>query len=87
MASERRKSNVQEERKRSQRLFGGLLSALNQGVPSGQQMRRREIEKRQTEKARQQKDDDEVQRADKLAKLKATRKAEGIKYKKESVSI
>lgn len=87
LTSERRKSNVQEERKRSRRLFGGILSALSQTAPSGQQKRRQEIEKRQAEKAKQQKVDDEDQRAERLAKLKATRKAEQIKYNRESVSI
>ena len=87
LASERRKSSVQEERKRSRRLFGGILSALSQTAPTGQQKRRQEIEKRQAEKARQQKVDDEDQKAEKLARLKATRKAEQIKYNRESVSI
>ena len=87
LTSERRKSSVQEERKRSRRLFGGILSALSQTAPSGQQKRRQEIEKRQAEKAKQQKVDDEDQRAERLARLKATRKAEQIKYNRESVSI
>ncbi|KIN07240.1 hypothetical protein OIDMADRAFT_22130 [Oidiodendron maius Zn] len=82
---ERRKSSVQEERKRSRRLFGGILSALSQTAPSGQQKRRQEIEKRQAEKAKQQKVNDEDQRAERLARLKATRKAEQIKYNRESM--
>lgn len=85
-ASGKRKSSVQEERKRSRRLFGGLLNALNQSVPTGQQKRRQEIEKRQVEKAKQQKDDDEVHRTERLAKLKATRELAQIKYDRESVS-
>jgi hypothetical protein len=83
---ERRKSSVQEERKRGQRLFGGLLSTLSQSTPNGQQKRRLEIEKRQAEKAQQQKHDDEVRRAEKLVNLKKIRKAEQIKFDEESVS-
>jgi len=84
---DRRKSSVQEERKRGQRLFGGLLSTLSQSTPNGQQKRRLEIEKRQQEKAKQQKAADEEKRAEKLAKLRAIRKAEQIKFDEESVSI
>ena len=83
---ERKKSSVVEEKKRGQRLFGGLLSTLSQSTPNGQQKRRLEIEKRQAEKAQQQKQNDEVQRADKLASLKKIRRAEQIKYDEESVS-
>jgi len=59
---------------------------LSQSTPNGQQKRRLEIEKRQQEKARQQKAADEVRRAEKLANLKAIRKAEQIKFDEESVS-
>jgi phosphopantetheinyl transferase len=83
---DRRKSSVVEERKRGQRLFGGLLSTLSQSTPNGQQKRRLEIEKRQQEKVKQQKAADEVRRAEKLANLKAIRKAEQIKFDEESVS-
>jgi hypothetical protein len=44
-----------------------------------------EIEKRQQEKAKQQKAADEVRRAEKLANLKAIRKVEQIKFDEESV--
>ncbi|KAE8454336.1 hypothetical protein EG329_005261 [Mollisiaceae sp. DMI_Dod_QoI] len=84
---ERRKSSVQEERKRGQRLFGGLLSTLSQSTPNGQQKRRLEIEKRQQEKVKQQKAEDEVRRAEKLAKLKALRKTEQVKFDEESMRI
>ena len=84
--SERRKSSVQEERKRGQRLFGGLLSTLSQSTPNGQQKRRLEIEKRQQEKAKQQKAEDEGRRAEKLANLKAIRKAEQVKFDEQAVS-
>jgi len=67
-------------------LFGGLLSTLSQSTPNGQQKRRLEIEKRQQEKAKQQKAADEVRRAERLANLKTIRKAEQIKFNEESVS-
>jgi hypothetical protein len=82
---DRRKSSIQEERKRGQRLFGGLLSTLSQSTPNGQQKRRQEIEKRQQEKAKQQKAEDEGRRAQKLADLKAVRRAEQIKFDEQSV--
>lgn len=84
---ERRKSSVQEERKRGQRLFGGLLSTLSQSTPNGQQKRRLEIEKRQQERAKQQKEEDEVRRAEKLAKLKAIRKTEQVKFDEQTMRI
>lgn len=80
-----RKSRAQEEKKRGQRLFGGLLSTLSQSTPNGQQKRRQEIEKRQQERAKQQKAEDEIQRARKREDLVATRKAEQIKFDEASV--
>ncbi|RFU34997.1 hypothetical protein B7463_g1342, partial [Scytalidium lignicola] len=81
---DRRKTSVQEERKRGQRLFGGLLSTLSQSASNGQQKRRQEIEKRQLEKAKQQKVEDEGRRAEKLAKLNGIRKVEQIKFDRET---
>ncbi|KUJ19276.1 uncharacterized protein LY89DRAFT_683182 [Mollisia scopiformis] len=85
--NERRKSSVQEEKKRGQRLFGGLLSTLSQSTPNGQHKRRLEIEKRQQERAKQQKAEDDVRRAEKLAKLKAIRKVEQVKFDEETMRI
>jgi len=84
-SQDRRKSSVQEERKRGQRLFGGLLSTLSQTTPNGQQKRRLEIEKRQADRVKQQKLDDEKRKAEKLAKLQAIRQVEQIKYDQESM--
>ena len=81
-----KRSSVQEEKKRGQRLFGGLLSTLSQSTPTGQQKRRQDIEKRQAEKAQQQKLDDEVRKAEKLAKLIKIRAIEQTKFIEESVS-
>ena len=82
----KRRSSVQEEKKRGQRLFGGLLSTLSQSTPTGQQKRRQDVEKRQAEKAQQQKLDDEVRKAEKFAKLIKIRAIEQIKFTEESVS-
>lgn len=76
---------MQEEKKRGQRLFGGLLSTLSQSTPNGQQKRRQEIEKRQQERAKQQKADDEIRRKEKLAQLKTVREAEQIKFSEAAV--
>jgi hypothetical protein len=84
---DRRKSSVVEEKRRGQRLFGGLLSTLSQSTPNGQQKRRLEIEKKQAEKAKQQKLDDETRKAEKIAKLKEIRRTEQVKFDEESVSI
>jgi len=84
---DRRKSSVQEEKKRGQRLFGGLLSTLSQSTPNGQQKRRLEIEKRQKERAAQQKAEDRAEKAEKLANLKAIRKIEQVKFDEQSVGL
>ena len=76
---------MQEERKRGQRLFGGLLSTLSQTTPNNQHKRRQEIEKRQQERAKQQKAADEGRKAEKLANLKAVRRTEQVKVDAQSV--
>jgi hypothetical protein len=82
---ERRKVSVQEERKRGQRLFGGLLSTLSQTTPNSQAKRRLEIEKRQQEKAKLQKAEDDRRRARKREDLVTTRKTEQAKFEEASV--
>lgn len=82
---ERRKNSIQEEKKRGQRLFGGLLSTLSRSTPDGQQKRRAEIEKRQAAKAAQQAIDNKAREAEKLAKLKEVRRKQQIKVDEESV--
>ncbi|KAH8890779.1 hypothetical protein GQ53DRAFT_765518 [Thozetella sp. PMI_491] len=69
-----------EERKRGQRLFGGLLSALNQNKPNTHQVKRLEIERRQQHRAHEQRLEDDKRRAEKLAKLTSLRKIEQIKF-------
>lgn len=76
-----------EERKRGQRLFGGLLSTLSQSTSNGQQKRRFEIEKRQQEKAKQQKVEDEGRKVERLARLREIRKVEQVKFDEQSMRI
>ncbi|EPQ64412.1 hypothetical protein BGT96224_2607, partial [Blumeria graminis f. sp. tritici 96224] len=82
----RRQSRVVEEKKRGQRLFGGLLSTLSQSSPNGQQRRRLEIEKRQLERAKIRKVQDNVNKVERIAKLNAARIKEQSKFKKESAN-
>lgn len=84
---ERRKSAAVDERKRGQRLFGGLLTTLSQKVPNTTQKRRQEIEKRQQEKARAQKAEDEKRAAERAAKGKEARKKNQIVWDERSVSF
>lgn len=49
-----RKSGVEEERKRGQRLFGGLLGTLSQSSTTTAQRRRADIEKKQQAKLKDQ---------------------------------
>ncbi len=74
-----------EEKKRGQRLFGGLLSTLNKSAPSTHQKKRQEIEKRQQERAQQQWVEDDKRRAEKLAKLTSVRKIEQVKFDEQVV--
>ena len=65
----------QEERSRGRRLFGGLLSTLNQStVHSGQQRKRIEAERRQLERARQERVEAEERRRQLLDGPEARRK-------------
>jgi hypothetical protein len=75
----------QEEKKRGRRLFGGLLSTLSQTTTSSQQKKRQEIERRQQAKAHQRRAEDEKYREEKLAKLRAVRQVEQIKFEDQAV--
>ncbi|ROT40494.1 hypothetical protein SODALDRAFT_330217 [Sodiomyces alkalinus F11] len=67
----------EEEKKRGQRLFGGLLSTLSQtSSTSSQQKRRREIEQRQQERAQKQKAEGERRLSERLAAVNAVRQEE-----------
>lgn len=80
------KNTLQEERKRGQRLFGGLLSTLSQSSTGTHQKRRQDIEKRQQEKAQRQKLEDEGRRQEKLHILKELRTHDMISFEEQSVS-
>lgn len=75
-----------EEKRRGQRLFGGLVSALSRPPSSSQQQKRLEIERRQQERAQQRRADDEKRRAEKLEKLERVRKIEQVKLDEQAVS-
>jgi hypothetical protein len=74
-----RRNFSQEEKKRGQRLFGGLMSTLSRTTSGTQQQKRLEIERRQQEKAQQRRAEDEKLRAEKLDQLKRTRQIEQVK--------
>lgn len=74
-----------EEKKRGQRLFGGLVSTLSRTTSSTQQQRRLEIERRQHEKAQQRRAEDEKRRAEKLEQLKRVRQIEQVKLDERAV--
>jgi hypothetical protein len=86
-ARDRRKASIQEERKRGQRLFGGLISTLSQTTPNDQQKRRQEIERRQQERVKHQKVVDEGKKKERLANLQVIRKTEQIKYDEQTVCL
>ncbi|TLS29858.1 hypothetical protein PpBr36_03549 [Pyricularia pennisetigena] len=81
---ERRRDFSQEEKKRGQRLFGGLLSTLSQKPPG----RRQPVERKQHEKAQQRKEEDNRRKAEiqeKLAKLNRRRKIQQIKLDEQTM--
>jgi hypothetical protein len=80
-----RRSISIEEKKRGQRLFGGLVSALSRTPSGAQQQKRLEIERRQHEKAQQRRAEDEKRRAEKLEQLKRTRQIEQVKLDEQVV--
>ncbi|ATY63907.1 pinin SDK memA domain [Cordyceps militaris] len=78
-----RRAPTQEDKKRGKRLFGGLLSTLNQGPSNLQQKRRQEIEKRQQERLQKQDSEDGQRRAERLSQLRAVRIREQIVFDEE----
>jgi hypothetical protein len=82
---DRRLSVTQEEKRRGKRLFGGLISTLSQTTTNSHQKKRLEIERRQQERAHQQKIEDERRRADRLAQSNRARRIEHVKFDEEVV--
>ncbi|KAI6247221.1 hypothetical protein HI914_05007 [Erysiphe necator] len=85
--NERRKSSAVEEKKRGQRLFGGLLNALSQSSQNGPHKKRLEIHKRQLDRANIQKTQDDIQKCGRVTKIVAVQKEEQIKFEEESMHI
>lgn len=84
---DKRKYSIQEEKKRGQRLFGGLLSVLGQRPAEGAQNRRLEIEKRQKEKAEKLAADNKAREAEKLARLNEVRRKQQVKFDEQAVCL
>ena len=83
--TDRQRGVSTEEKKRGKRLFGGLLNTLSQTTGKSQQKKRLEIERRQQDRAHQQKVEDDKRRAEKLAKLDEIRRTEQIRLDEEVV--
>lgn len=86
-SEERRKISAVEEKKRGQRLFGGLLNALSQSTQNGPNKKRLEIHKRQLDQANTQKTQDDIPKCGKVTKLLSVQKQEQFKFDEESMRI
>lgn len=82
---ERKMSASAEDKKRGKRLFGGLLTTLNQTNTNPLQKRRQEIEKRQMERQERQKEEDTQKRDENLARLQEIREREQIAFEDKVV--
>ena len=76
-----------EEKKRGQRLFGGLVNTLSRTTSGSQQQKRLEIDRRQHEKAQQRRAEVEKRRAERLQQLKKTRPIEQVKLDERVESL
>jgi len=77
----------EDERKRGQRLFGGLLGTLSQSSTSAAQKRRADIEKRQQDKLKNQAEEYDGMRSRKKEFREAIRRKETPFYEREAVSF
>ncbi|KAL9131105.1 MAG: hypothetical protein Q9217_000867 [Psora testacea] len=84
VSEKRRSGQMQEERKRGQRLFGALLGTLSQSSSSAANKRRADIEKKQQAKLRLQTEEENEKRKTKLEELMAVRRREQKRYDKQS---
>lgn len=82
---DRRRNGQMEERKRGQRLFGALLGTLSQSSSSTAQKRRTDIERKQQAKLKEQAEELDEQKKQRLESLMAVRRNEQKKYDKQSV--
>ncbi|CAI7661791.1 unnamed protein product [Penicillium manginii] len=74
----------EDERKRGQRLFGGLLGTLSQSSTSAAQKRRADIEKRQQDKLKNQADEFDGRQIRRKERRDAIRKKEMPFYEREA---
>ncbi|KAI4093443.1 MAG: hypothetical protein LQ344_002856 [Seirophora lacunosa] len=84
---DRRRGGQMEERKRGQRLFGALLGTLSQSSSSTAQKRRTDIERKQQAKLREQAEELDEQKKQRLESLLVVRRNEQKKYDKQSMHI
>lgn len=77
----------EDERKRGQRLFGGLLGTLSQGSASAAQKRRADIEKKQQEKLKSQDDEYDGLKKRRKERRDAIRRRETPFYEREAVGL
>jgi hypothetical protein len=83
-----RRPNLQgreEDRKRGQRLFGGLLGTLSQSSTTAAQKRRADIEKRQQDKLKSQADEYDGLKKRRKERRDAIRRKEKPFYEREAV--
>ncbi|KAF2085249.1 hypothetical protein K490DRAFT_75295 [Saccharata proteae CBS 121410] len=85
--AERRKTAQAEERKRGQRLFGGLLGTLSQSSSDKAQKRRAEIERKQQEKLKIQQSELDENKKQKRDRVIETRRHEQKKFDEQSMRI
>lgn len=76
-----------EDRKRGQRLFGGLLGTLSQKSNSAAQKRRADIEKKQQDKLRLQADEYDDLKKRRRERRDTIRRKEKPFYEREAVSL
>ena len=86
-ASTRRDAVDIDERKRGKRLFGGLLGTLSQNSSSTAQRRRVDIERKQREKLKAQKDEDEEVKRSRQEEIDAAKRTRQKIWDAESVGI
>lgn len=77
----------EDERKRGQRLFGGLLGTLSQSSTSAAQKRRADIEKRQQDKLKSQDDEYDGLKKRRKERRDAIRRKEMPFYEREAVGL
>ena len=73
------------ERGRERRLFGAVLGALSQNPTTAGQKRRSEIEKRQLAQRRQEDEEGEQRKAERLARRKVQRWKEQKRFERQAV--